>query len=281
MSEPEPPAEPAVAPPPRASRAAPKTVRVRRDGLTPEPSDEPTGPPGVLFWFRLACAVVAVAALVYVGVLSALMYGPSWDGKLRAQLVLVAVFVAYSLPFWWRRPAWWHWIYGLAVMLTLLIPPVTPVGATLLVFWFMPRTVRFFRHPPPSYVAPPPPVVEGAAAATPPGALFALRWMCVMGCVACLLALPVVGLVHAADPKPGWDVLWWLGGCALAFVLFAVPLFARTPRPWVWWYGLGLLAVCSLSLYFTLLAVPILMAWLLKRPRGYFAGDGLARRAAA
>jgi len=53
----------------------------------------------------------------------------------------------------------------------------------------------------------------------------------------------------------------------------------RLPR-WVWWYGLVLLVLCSLSLYFTLLAVPTLVFWLLKRPREYFASGGLASRAA-
>ncbi len=275
MSEPEPSAEP-TDPPPMATRAVPKTVRVRRDDLAPEPSDEPpAGPPLVLFWFRLACVPVALVAFVVTVIAFIDTIHHDWEELRSVGWVAggLVVFVAYTLPLWWRRPRWWHWIYGLAVLMPFLCPPTTPFSAVLLVFWFMPRTIRFFRLPPPSYVTPPPLPVEGAAPpVAPPGVLFALRWMCLLGCGACLLALPVVGVAHAADPNPGWGVLWWLGGVAGAFVLFAVPLFARTPRPWVWWYGLGLLSLCSLSLYFTPLAVPILVAWVLKGPRGYYAG---------
>ncbi len=270
MAEPEPTAERL----PMASRAVPRTVRVRRDDLAPEPSDEPTGPPKVLFWCRLACVpIILAAAYTAVGVLWRILDDePRWD-RIALLAVSLLVFIAYTLPMWWRRPQWWHWIYGLALLFPPLVPPLTPFAAVLLVFWFMPRTVRFFRHPPASYSVDPPPPPEGTVVPVdPPGVLFALRWMCLLGCGACLLALPVVAVTHAADPNPGWGVLWWLGGFAGAFVLFAVPLFARTPRPWVWWYGLVLLVVCSLSLYFTLLAVPILMAWLLKGVRGYYSG---------
>jgi hypothetical protein len=274
MSEPEPTADR----PPLASRAVPRTVHVRRDDLTPEPGDEPTGPPRVLFWCRLACVpIILVAAYTAVGVLWRILDDdPRWD-RIALLAVSLLVFVAYSLPLWWRRPRWWHWIYGLALLFPPLVPPLTPFAAVLLVFWFTPRTVRFFRHPPASYAVAPPPPADGVATPVgPPGALFALRWMCLLGCVGCLLALPVVGAVHAADPNPGWGVLGWYGGFALAFALFAVPLFARTPRPWVWWYGLGLLVLCSLSLYFTLLAVPVLAFWLMKGPRDYYAQRALS-----
>jgi hypothetical protein len=272
MSEPEP--EPTADRPPTASRAGPRTVHVRRDDLTPEPGDEPTGPPRVLFWFRLGCVpIILVAAYAVVGALWRILADEfRWD---RAALLAgsLVVFVAYTLPMWWRRPKWWHWIYGMALLLPGVVPLTNPISVTLLVFWCRSKTVRFFRHPPDSYAVVPPPPAEGTVVPVdPPAVLFALRWMCVLGCGACLLALPVVAVAHAADPDPGWGVLWWLGGFAAAFVLFAVPLFARTPRPWVWWYGLGLLALCSLSLYFTVLAVPILVAWLLKGVRGYYAG---------
>jgi len=270
MPEPEPTDER----PPLASRAAPRTVRVNYDDFTPEPSDEPTGPPKVLFWCRLGCVpIILVAAYTALGALWRILDDEPRSDRIALLAVSLLVFLAYILPMWWRRPRWWHWVYGLALLFPPLIPPLTPFAAVLLVFWFMPRTVRFFRNPPDSYAVTLPPPAEGVAAPLdPPGVLFALRLLCVIGCVGCLLALPVVGAIHAAELNPGWDVFWWYGGFAAAFGLFAVPLFARTPRPWVWWYGLVLLVVCSLSLYFTLLAVPILAFWLMKGVRGYYSG---------
>lgn len=254
------------------SEPAPKTVRVRRDEFDPEPSDEPTGPPKVLFWLRLACLPVALVALAVAPLALARAADEGWWSVNPLLLfgVCLAAFAAYTLPLWWRRPWWWHWIYGLALMLPGVVPFTNPLTIVLLVFWCRPKTVRYFRHSPDSY-APAPPATETAATPThPPGALFALRWMCAIGCGACLLAMPVVAVIHATDPDAGWGVLWWLGGFAVGFGLFVVPLFARTPRPWGWWYGLGLLVLCSLSGYFTLLAVPTLIGWLLKGTRGYF-----------
>lgn len=270
MSESEPTAERL----PLASRAVPRTVRVRRDALIPEPSDEPTGPPKVLFWFRLACVPVGLFFFWMTSAAFIAAARDDWEWGPIAWAAGGAVgFVAYTIPLWWRRPRWWHWVYGVALLLPALCPPITPFAAVLLVFWFMPRTIRFFRHPPASYVAAPPPQAEGEVVPVePPGVLFALRWMCLLGCVGCLLAVPVVGAVHAAEWDPGWGVLGWYGGFTAAFALFAVPLFARTPRPWVWWYGLVLLVLCSLSLYFTLLAVPVLVFWLRKGVREYYSG---------
>jgi hypothetical protein len=258
--------------PPRARRITAKTVTVRPADVTPDPSDEPTGPPKVLFWFRLWCAFVAFAALVYVAVLGALLYSPSWDSKLRAMLVLIVIFAAYSLPLWWRRPKRWHWVYGMALLAPWLLPPVTPIGTLLMVFLCQRRVVRYFRNPPVNNPAARPAEPPDAPAPTtdPPTVLFALRWMCLIGCGVCLLGVPVTAVLFAADPDAGWGVMGWLGGFAGAFALFAVPLFARTPRPWVWWYGLGLLVLCALSLYFTVLAVPILVFWLMKGVRGHF-----------
>lgn len=254
-----------------AGRANPRTVRVRRDDLTPEPSDEPAGPPKVLFWLRLACLPVALLAAY--GVFGAswliLRDEPRWD---RAAFLAgcLLVFVAYTLPLWWRRPRWWHWVYSLALLLPGVVPFTNPVSVVLLVFWCRPKTVKYFRSPPDSYAVAPPVADTPPAHAHPPGALFALRWMSAIGCGACLLAMPITLVVHAADPDAGWGVLWWLGGFAGGFGLFVVPLFARTPRPWVWWYGLVLLVLCSLSGYFTLLAVPLLVGWVLTGTRGYY-----------
>jgi hypothetical protein len=253
------------------SESAPKTVRVRPDDFEPEPSDEPTGPPKVLFWLRLACVPVALVAAYGVFGTSWLILRdePRWD---RAAFLAgcLLVFLAYTLPLWWRRPRWWHWVYSLALLLPGVVPFTNPASVILLVFWCRPKTVKYFRSPPDSYAVAPPVAGTPAAPAHPPGALFALRWVCAIGCGACLLAMPVTAVIHAADPDAGWGVLGWLGGFAVGFGLFVVPLFARTPRPWVWWYGLGLLVVCSLSGYFTLLAVPILIGWLLTGTRGYF-----------
>jgi hypothetical protein len=263
------------------SDPAPPTVRVRRDDHDPEPADEPTGPPKVLFWFRLGCVPVAVAALAVAPLALARAADEGWWSVNPLLLFggCLAVFAAYSLPLWWGRPRWWHWVYSLALLLPGVVPFTNPLTVTLLVFWCRPKTVRYFRTPPDSYAVAPP-ADETAADARPPGALFALRWMCVIGCGACLLAMPITVAVHAADPDAGWGVLGWLGGFAGAFGLFVVPLFARTPRPWAWWYGLGLLVVCSLSGYFTLLAVPILVAWLLKGTRGHFGPSSTRPRAA-
>lgn len=261
-------------PPPLAKRAAPRTVVVRDADYDRDPDEEPTGPPRVLFWLRLVCVPVALVALAVAPLALATAIDQGW-GSVNPLLLLggcVAVFVAYTLPLWWRRPRRWHWIYGLALILPGIVPLTNPLSVALLVFWCGGRTVRFFRHPPDSYtVSQPEQPTDPAAWPDPPGVLFAMRLMCVIGCGACLLAMPVVAVIHAADPDAGWGVLWWLGGFAVGFLLFAVPLFARTPRPWVWWYGLGLLVLCSLSLYFTLLAVPILAVWLTRRPRAYFA----------
>lgn len=262
-----------------ATRAVPKTVRVRRADYAPEPTDEPTGPPKVLFWFRLGCVLVALFALWMTSAAFTSAARDSWrtEPLLWAGGGLIA-FIAYTLPLWWRRPKWWHWIYGMALLLPGIVPATNPLSVTLLVFWCLPRTVRFFRNPPPSYAITKttPTTADVPPATEPPGVLFALRWLCLLGCGACLLAMPITAVIHAADPNAGWEALWWLGGFVGGFGLFVVPLFARTPRRWVWWYGVVLLVLCSLSLYFTLLAVPILVFWLMKRPREYFASSVLA-----
>ncbi|MCU0704492.1 MAG: hypothetical protein MUF18_10995 [Fimbriiglobus sp.] len=266
--------------PPPARRAAPKTVLVRAADIQPEPNDdEPTGPPRVLFWFRLGCALVAVSALFTTA--AAVLYNitEEWEvgGWIALLVVSPIVFAAYTLPLWWRRPKWWHWVYGLALMIPGVVPIPNPFTVAVLVFWFSGRTVRYFRRPPPSYAYTPPPAPidpDAPPLPEPPGVLFALRWLCVIGCVACLLAMPITVLLHTYDPAGGVGVFWWLGGFAAGFVLFVVPLFARRPRPWVWWYGVGLLGVCSVSGYFTLLALPTLAFWLTRPPRAYFAGRG-------
>jgi hypothetical protein len=258
-------------PPPLARRAVPKTVRVRRDDLTAEPSEEPTGPPKVLVWFRLGCVGVALAAFVVATVGAYRFASDDQKGHfLPWTMAAVGVFVAYTLPLWWRRPKWWHWVYGLALLLPGIVPLTNPMSVVLLVFWCRPRTVRFFRLPPPSYAATPPPPTDGTPVVPPPGVLFPFRLLCLFGVGGCLLGMLLAVVVHSSDRQPEWDVLWWLGGLAVAGVLFLMGLFVRGRRPWVWWFGVVLLGLCSLSGYLTLLAVPVLAFWVRKEPRAYY-----------
>lgn len=260
-----------------------KTVVVRRGDYDPEPDadDSPTRPPRVLFWFRLMCATVAVVALVCGGVTAAHVYGPGWADKLRWAVGFAVLFAVYSVPLWWRRPQRWHQGYGaMLIAPAVLIPLLWPVGVPLIIFWFRRRNTAFHRDPSAGYAPPRLPADSDAPQlAEPPAVLFYLRWLCLLGCVVCLLGVPLSAVLARLDPNAGWSWLPWAGGFAVGFALFVVPLFARTPRPWVWWYGLVLLVLCSLTGYLTLLAVPVLLFWLTKGPRRYFAGNHLPRPA--
>jgi hypothetical protein len=100
--------------------------------------------------------------------------------------------------------------------------------------------------------------------------LFPFRLLCLFGVGGCLLGMLLAVVVHSSERQPEWGVLWWLGGLAVAGVLFLMGLFVRGRRPWVWWFGVVLLALCSLSGYLTLLAVPVLAFWVRKEPRAYY-----------
>ena len=72
-----------------------------------------------------------------------------------------------------------------------------------------------------------------------------------------------------------------IGECALylalslvIFTLFGIPLLFPRSKPWMWWYGLAIILISTLSLYLTIFGILLLIFWVQPRTQQFF-GRGL------
>ena len=68
-----------------------------------------------------------------------------------------------------------------------------------------------------------------------------------------------------------------LGECALylalsliIFTLFTIPVLFPRSKPWMWWYGLAIILLSTLSLYLTIFGILLLIFWVQPRTQQYF-----------
>jgi hypothetical protein len=103
-----------------------------------------------------------------------------------------------------------------------------------------------------------------------------LFWFRSLGVLISLVAILCVGIGIVMAGR----AIQWNGSAGKEFLFvaialivavgYSVPLWVSTSRSWLWWYGLALLLLALVSLYFTIFALPLLAFWLSSDVKSYF-----------
>ena len=54
------------------------------------------------------------------------------------------------------------------------------------------------------------------------------------------------------------------------FTLFTIPVLFPRSKPWMWWYGLAIILLSTLSMYLTIFGILLLIFWVQPRTQQYF-----------
>ena len=67
-----------------------------------------------------------------------------------------------------------------------------------------------------------------------------------------------------------WEFIGLLLLALTIFTLFAIPLLFPRSKPWMWWYGLIVILIATLSIYLTIFGILLLIFWVMPRTQRYF-----------
>ncbi len=82
--------------------------------------------------------------------------------------------------------------------------------------------------------------------------------------------LPLTNNFYYDDSPGALEFIGFLFSSLSIFTLFAIPLLFPRAKPWAWWYGLTLILLATLSVYFTLFGVLLLIFWVQPRAQRFF-----------
>ncbi len=67
-----------------------------------------------------------------------------------------------------------------------------------------------------------------------------------------------------------WEFIGFLMLGLAVFTLFSIPLLFPRSKPWMWWYGLVVILIATLSIYLTIFGILLLIFWVQPRAQRYF-----------
>ncbi len=73
-----------------------------------------------------------------------------------------------------------------------------------------------------------------------------------------------------SDTDGHWEFVGFLSLALTIFTLFTVPLLFPRAKPWMWWYGLAIVLIATLSVYLTIFGLVLLVFWIQPRTQRYF-----------
>ena len=108
-----------------------------------------------------------------------------------------------------------------------------------------------------------------------PKTVYVFRILCAILSVAGAIGMPssLIALTDTFNTDPELQRREFAGFFCLALaicILYAVPLLVVRNKPWMYWYGMGIIALLALSLYGIPLAIGLLAFWLRPPTMAYF-----------
>ena len=82
--------------------------------------------------------------------------------------------------------------------------------------------------------------------------------------------LPLTNNFYYDNSSGAWEFTGWLALALAVFTLFTIPLVLPRSKPWMWWYGLALILLSTLTVYLTLFGVLLLIFWVQPRVQRFF-----------
>jgi len=67
-----------------------------------------------------------------------------------------------------------------------------------------------------------------------------------------------------------WEFAGFLMLALTVFTLFSIPLLFPRSKPWMWWYGLAVILIATLSIYLTIFGILLLIFWVMPRSQRHF-----------
>ncbi len=108
-----------------------------------------------------------------------------------------------------------------------------------------------------------------------PKTVHVFRVLCAILSTAGAIGMPcsLIALTDTFNGDPELQLREFAGFFCLALavcILYAVPLLVARDKPWMYWYGMGIIALLALSLYGIPLAIGLLVFWLRPPTMAYF-----------
>ncbi len=108
-----------------------------------------------------------------------------------------------------------------------------------------------------------------------PGVVIMFRVFCCIVAVAAIVAagcsfIPLANDYYYDNKLGVGEFIGLLTSALAVFTLTTIPLLFPRSKPWMWWYGLAIILLSTLSLYFTIFGILLLIFWVQPRTQQYF-----------